>query len=323
MGVCVLNNYLLQLFCLFVYVRTKLYLYLCICVFACLCSHRPGMWDRGTATCYSCTRLQPPKPRPFQILLVLFWYFVCFAVVNFKLCWLLAFLTSLKRLFLCMTACLLFVFFWLVICWSYGLFGWFVLSTTCSCTEPQRRRPSPGGQLPPASSWREIEPLWNQRISKQFTPTGCCFGLATQQLSSQAQSWNGDTSGTPGHSHFLILAKSPTPNQNITTSPPHFVWREQKLSLSGVPSPRPKKLSLGLGSWAVGTAGLLLGTSGHPAPAPLLRPLQQIGIGPVPSRRGTTHTYTWPSRPPQCNCMSHGRFCFLTTFLLFLYIYLS
>ena len=29
-----------------------------------LCSHRPGMWDGGTATCCSCTKLHPKDPWP-------------------------------------------------------------------------------------------------------------------------------------------------------------------------------------------------------------------------------------------------------------------
>ena len=188
-----------------------------------------------------------------------------------------------------MTACLLFVFFWLVICWSYGLFGWFVLSTTCSCTEPQRRRPSPGGQLPPASSWREIEPLWNQRISKQFTPTGCCFGLATQQLSSQAQSWNGDTSGTPGHSHFLILAQIPNskPKHHNLTSPLCLEGTQAQPQWSPLAAPqkaqpRPWQLSSGH-CWAA--AGHIWAPSTSSAAA--AAPADRDRTGSLPQRHDT------------------------------------
>ena len=53
---------------------------------------------------------------------------------------------------------------------------------------------------------------------------------------------------TPGHSHFLILAQIPNLNIKLHNLTPCFVWREAKRGLGRAPLPRPKKLSLGLGS---------------------------------------------------------------------------
>ena len=65
----------------------------CICVFfvfVYLCSHRPGMWDRRTATCCSCTRLHPTKLWPckeglFVCLFFSYLFICCFVCLFFGL----------------------------------------------------------------------------------------------------------------------------------------------------------------------------------------------------------------------------------------------
>ena len=179
--------------------------------------------------------------------------------------------------------------------------------TTCSCTGPQPLRRAPRGlPPPPASSWCQIQPLWNKRASLPIhfkaaaAAAALVWLLCSCSCSSDAQSWKGDTSGTPGHSHFLILAQHPQLRHE--TSHPHtHASFGGRLKAASAESPRraPKSSASALAAepWALLGCWAHLGTQQHQQRCCGHGPLQQIAAGPVPSRRGTTHTYTWPDPP--------------------------